>query len=92
MNETSPSPVSDDALTSIVQGIVEQHPSVGQSFVWGVLRSQGCMVTREQVRQAMRRCDPLNTALRLVRITTPRQPYSVPGPNSLWHIGESCIT
>ena len=58
--------VSDAGLTSSVRQIVQQHPSVGQSFVWGVLRSQGYVVTRERVRRKMRQCDPLNTALRLV--------------------------
>ena len=91
LNEDNSLSISDEVLATAVRGIIEQHPAVGQSFVWGVLRSQGCVVSRERVRQAVRRCDPLNTALRLVGISTPRQPYSVPGPNSLWHIGEACI-
>ena len=36
---------------------------------------------------AMRVTDPINTALRWREIT-PRRPYSVPRPNSLWHIGK----
>ena len=43
-------------------------------------------MSREQIRETIRRTDPLNTALRW-HGTTARQPYSVPGPNSLWHIG-----
>ena len=39
------------------------------------------------MRDAMRVTDPINTALRWREIT-PRRPYSVPGPNSLWHIGK----
>ena len=50
------------------------------------LGSLGFKVTRARVREAMRASDPINTALRWREIT-PRQPYSVPGPNSLWHIG-----
>ncbi len=78
--------ISDPELTLLVQRTITQHPSVGQSFMWGVVRSQGYMVTRERVRRILRTCDPINTALRWGGIATPRQPYSVPGPNSLWHI------
>ena len=89
MLNTSPnSVISDQELTRLVHQTIVQHPSVGQSFVCGVLRSQGYMVTRERVRQAIRSCDPINTALRWGGIATSRQPYSVPGPNSLWHIGK----
>jgi len=34
--------------------------------------------------------DPLHTALRWRGNLTPRHPYSVAGPNSLWHIGKYC--
>ena len=47
----------------------------------------GFHVAWDQVRQATRTTDPLNTALRLPGGLTSRRPYSVPGPNSLWHIG-----
>ncbi len=87
------SSISDQELVDMVQRLIVQHPRVGQSFISGRLRSMGYRVTRERVRQAVRTCDPLNTALRWQGIATPRRPYSVPGPNSLWHIGkykESC--
>ena len=32
--------------------------------------------------------DPINTALRWQGTVTARRSYLVPGPNSLWHIGE----
>ena len=81
-------PISDPDLFDSVQQIIREHPYVGQSFVWGVLRSQGYHVTRERVCEVIRRSDPVGTACRWGQIVTPRQPYSVPGPNSLWHIGE----
>ena len=56
-------------------------------MVWGRLRSMGFSVTREKVRQAIRHTDPLYTALRWRGDVIKRQPYSVPGPNSLWHVG-----
>lgn len=87
LNDRNPV-ISDPELRSLVECIIAQQPSVGQSFVWGVLRSQVYMVTRERIQQTLRSCDPINTALRWGGITTPRQPYSVPGPNCLWHIGK----
>ena len=83
----SHSSISENELLTTVQQIVRDHPQVGQSFVLGRLRSLGYQVTRDRVRQTMRICDPLNTALRWHGGVT-RRPYSVPGPNSLWHIGE----
>ena len=47
----------------------------------------GFNVTRERIRQAVRENDPIHTALRWRGELVRRQPYSVPGPNSLWHIG-----
>ena len=46
------------------------------------------MVSRDRVRSVIRRIDPLNIALRWRQNTTYRRPYSVPGPNSLWHLGK----
>ena len=80
--------VTDEELHQILQQMRRELPALGQSLVWGRLRSMGLNITRERVRQAMRESDPIHTALRWREIT-PRRPYSVPGPNSLWHIGMS---
>ena len=48
----------------------------------------GYKVSREQLRQEIRFSDPLHCALRWRGGLTSRYPYSVPGPNSLWHIGK----
>ena len=54
-------------------------------MVCGSLRANGVKVTRERVRNVLRSTDPFGRwPLGLVR----RQPYSVAGPNSLWHIGK----
>ena len=65
------------------------HPQYGETMAYGHLRSMGYRVTHSRLRQAIRASDPINTALRWSGGLTSRQPYSVPGPNSLWHIGES---
>ena len=86
------SSISDPGLIERVRQLLVQHPQVGQSFISGQLRSQGYRVSRERVRRAVRTCDPLDAALRWQGIATRRQPYSVPGPNSLWHIGMQLVS
>ena len=76
--------ISDEDLQEFVS---QQLPTMGQTMIWGKLRSMRIKVTRERVRQAMRECDPINNALRWQGQLVQRRPYSVPGPNSLWHLG-----
>ena len=60
-------------------------PHVGERIIIGHVRSLGLHITRERVRQSIRRVDPVNTSLRWhLHISS-----SVPGPNSLWHIGNN---
>ena len=47
----------------------------------------GYQISRSRVRECVRNADPINTALRWQGNLTARRPYTVPGPNSLWHIG-----
>ena len=80
--------VENRELRTIVSSLRHDLPNVGEKMVLGRLRSMGYQVTRERVRQAIRATDPINSALRWQGVLTPRHPYSVPGPNSLWHIGD----
>ena len=83
LNEPSQS-ISSDDLTSLVSEIRSTTPYVGESP-----RSLGYQVSRDRVRQALRSTDPLGSALRWPGGLTHRHPYSVAGPNSLWHIGNT---
>ena len=89
MIETRGGNITDSELHEILQHIKMEMPSLGQTMAWGRLRSLGFKVTRERVRNAIRSVDPLHTALRWKEMTT-RRPYSVPSPNSLWHLGMFC--
>ena len=80
--------IDDDELELVIRGI-RSFPSLGQTMVWGRLRSMGYRVTRERVREAIRTTDPIQTALRWREVSA-RRTYSVLGPNSLWHIGKLC--
>ncbi|XP_068741116.1 uncharacterized protein [Montipora capricornis] len=81
------SDISDYQLDTIIRGYISRHGvTTGQSYIIGyVRRSLGYLVQRDRVRAAINRVDPENTALRWAVVVT-RRVYSVPWPNSLWHI------
>ncbi len=81
------SAIHDTQLIEFVRYTLVHHPRVGQTFIIGALRAHGYRVTREHVCQAIRTCNPLNVVLRWQGMAIQRRPYSVPGPNCLWHIG-----
>ena len=77
--------ISDSDLLNMVRGIYRQHPHSGVSMMIGHLRSHGVVVQHNRVRTALREVDPTNSLLRWGLVAR-RRVYSVPGPNSLWHI------
>ena len=79
--------ISDEDLASTIVQIRKDTPFSGVSMMYGSLRYRGIKVTRDRVRSTLRSVDPLASALRWPPGVTKRQPYSVAGPNSLWHIG-----
>ena len=80
--------IDEANLRSLIQDIRRDTPFAGISLLYGSLRSRGIKVTREQIRSSLHSVDPLGSALRAPAGLTARRPYSVPGPNSLWHIGD----
>ena len=77
---------SNVELESTILTLRNDHPEIGETMAWGHLRAAGIQVSHERVRNVLRRSDPLNSALRWRGTLTTRRLYSVPGPNSLWHI------
>ncbi len=59
-------------------------------MIIGRFRARGLKVSRDRLRRLLRESDPLSAALRWPGIATKRRPYSVAGPNSLWHFGK-CV-
>lgn len=88
LHDTRMENITDAALRSVLLHIQREFPAMGEVMVWGRLQSMGFVVRRERLRRAIRELDPLHTALRWRGHLTNRRPYSVPGPNSLWHMGE----
>jgi hypothetical protein len=82
--------ISDEDLLSLVREFKVDNPDVGESMAAGLLRSRGYRVKRSRIRSALRSDDPLSSALKWPGGLTRRRIYSVPGPNSLWHIGMYC--
>jgi len=80
-------PLNDQELYDYITRLRRELPQLGESMVFGRIRSEGYRVSRQRIRQAIRNTDPLNTALRWRGEEAFRRPYSVPGPNALWHIG-----
>lgn len=80
--------IDDTQLRLLLSDLRKSSPHLGEVMVMGHLRSLGYNVPRARVRNAIRATDPINTALRWQGSITSRRPYSVPGPNSLWHIGK----
>ena len=81
--------MTDAQLEMRVRELRRELPTFGEALVIGTLRSSGHRVTRDQVRRAIHATDPINTAMRWRGQSISRRPYSVSGPNSLWHIGET---
>lgn len=77
--------ISQHDLQQAVQEISQQQPNSGAEEVRATLRTRGLVVRREPVRRALRTADPIGVARRWAQ-TTERRTYSVPSPNSLWHL------
>ena len=88
MLDDSTSTITDAELSATVHAIRSESPTLGVTLVTGRLRNMGYRVSRERIRSALRASDPLSSALRWTGHLSRRQPYSVAGPNSLWHIGK----
>ena len=83
---TGYSNLTDEELDNIIIRFKQEHGiSVGRSLVMGHLRSLGLRVQKRRITKALLRIDPRNSNLRWTSIIQ-RRKYSVPSPNSLWHI------
>ncbi len=77
--------ISDDDLDARVLLLVRQCPEWGERLLAGALIGQGVRVQRRRLRASIDRVDPVSRRLRWQQPIR-RRPYSVPCPNSLWHI------
>ena len=83
--------IDDSTLDSIIEGLVNRFPNAGIEMITGYLRSANIFLTRSRIRNSLVRVSPAGMILRQLT-TTVRRVYSVPAPNSLWHIdGLHCL-
>lgn len=76
------SSISDLDLDMMIREMTTLFPQSGEKTISGRLRSQGI---RQRVRESLHRVDPSGVRARCRNVLHRRQ-YSVPSPNSLWHI------
>ena len=77
--------ITDLELDDVLVKYKDQHPYTGEREIEGYLRGAGIKIQRFRIRDSIHRVDPINTSLRWHQ-PIKRRPYSVRGPNSLWHI------
>ncbi|XP_071855034.1 uncharacterized protein [Apostichopus japonicus] len=77
--------MTDISLREHVANLHREFPNSGEKMMRSYLRADGIRVQRRRVRSALELADPVGTAGRWGSSVS-RRSYSVPGPNSLWHI------
>ena len=77
------SELTDTQLDDLIRQALQVTPAAGLRMVQGYLRQRGLVVQRIRVLHALRRVDPVTSALRNARRII-RRVYNVPSPNSLW--------
>ena len=77
--------ISDVQLNHIAHHFVTHHPNCGERSFHGYLQLMGLRVLRCRVRNSLQAVNPRGVRS-LFRRALHRRVYSVPMPNSLWHI------
>ncbi|KAI7805372.1 hypothetical protein IRJ41_006208 [Triplophysa rosa] len=81
------SALEDAELDALVEDTLRCNPNAGYKMMFGYLSAQGVCVQRIRVQESMRRVDLQGVLMRSLQLNPRRRrKYSVPGPNSLWHI------
>ena len=84
-NKLQRTDISESDLDIITADFVHHFPNSGQNTYDGYLRGKGIRIQRYRVRESLSRIDETGVQKRLRRALHHRR-YSVPMPNSLWHI------
>ena len=78
-------PLSNTELDGIITSIKQDHPNDGEVLIKGHLISRGIRVSRQALRDSIHRVDHERVDARRGSVIH-RRVYSVPHPNSVWHI------
>ena len=82
---TQYSNVNDDDLDDLVRELNLCFPNCGYHLMQGHLAALGFRIQQLRIRESLMRIDPEGVLSRWMH-TVQRRTYSVPAPNSLWHI------
>ncbi|KAH3892600.1 hypothetical protein DPMN_016721 [Dreissena polymorpha] len=79
--------VSDDVVRDVMSRYIMDHPNSGSAEIRAYLRTREppMVVNRDRVRAILAELNPVGVATRWAQVVSRRR-YSVPEPNSLWHI------
>ena len=78
--------INEDTLEEKIQILNKEHPNAGAEEIQSRLHTaEDINARRSQVRELLRKVDPIGTAARWAQLTQ-RRKYFVRSPNSLWHI------
>ena len=80
--------ISSNDLNTVVKEILDILPDTGEAYVIGTLRQRSIHIQRHRIRAAIEEVDPVSRSLRRT-ISIGGRVYSVPAPNSLWHVAYS---
>ena len=79
--------IADEALDSVVEGLMREFPNCGYKRMTGLLLNAGHRIQQDRIRECMRRVNPEGVLLRALELrTVRRRRYQVCGPLALWHI------
>ena len=79
------SSISDSDLDAMTAQVQQEFPTWGNRQMYGYFVSRGIRLQYQRIRESQRRVDPEGSILRQLHNLTRRR-YSVPGPQSLWHM------
>ncbi len=79
--------ITNNDLEIIIRNLNRQYPNSGAAEMLALLRSRTppVLIQRDRCRSILAEVDPEGTARRWAQAIRRRQ-YSVPSPNSLWHM------
>ena len=63
MEDNGYSNITDTALDEQVVNTHSRHTEAGYRMVGGILRSDGCFIQHERIRQSLRRVDPVGSRI-----------------------------
>ena len=85
LSSKSWSEISDEELDKVVADVKLYNPNCGSKNLSGYVLARGIKVSRERIRDSLRRVDPIGVLVRRINAIH-RRSYMVSRPLALWHL------